>query len=765
MDFRYAVRVLRTDPAFAIPAILAVALGIGAVTAIFSIVDTMLLRPLPYRDADRLVSINTTIPGPFRGVVSPEFLEWKERNSVLESFSAMNLWPAEAAFVTPGGPVEVRATHVSDDFLATLGVAPLMGTGVRESGLVVSYALWRDRFGGDPAAIGKLVTLDAAQYRIAGVLPPDFHFPQNTTIDVLVPFSIDPAKVKSRMSMAVWDSIGRLKPGVSIEQARANFGPLYAAAKAVDPRMYRDTELLIVPYREWLTGNVRTTLWLLLGAVGFVLLIACANVANLLLARAAGRDREIAIRGALGATRGRLVRQLLTESVLLSLVGCAGGMAVAAAAVWVLRRIAPVDFPRAAELAVNPAAFVFPAALAFITGGGFGLAPALSATRNVVRFGRSGPRGVLVAAEVVLSFVLLAGAGLLFQSLWRMQHRGVGFAPQNLFTSSLSVRGARLAELRDRLGGVPGTLRVGFTNSLPPSGAIAMSSISREERPLPGPYQRGDNMLRRRVDAGYFSTLGIPLKRGRLLTAADSEEVTLVNESLARHYFAGEDPIGMKIDIIPALKPPKTIVGIVGDVKNQGLAQEAAPEMYTALRGDERSVYVVVRSLASPAMAATMLREEIRAVDPATPAAIQTMDESFAQITARPRFNSVLFGSFAGIALVLAVIGIYGGISFAVARRAREIGIRMALGAGPKRIARHFLWETMGPVAGGIVVGLAGAAGLSRSLGSLLYDIRPVDAATYGTVCAVLLGVRFAAAVVPARRAMRTDPMEVLRAE
>jgi predicted permease len=773
MDLRYAIRVLRGNPGFAIPAILALALGIGAVTSIFSVVDTMLLRPLPYADADRLASVTTTLPGlRFTGIISAEYLDWSERNQVFESFAAMTHSPSAAALSTPDGPVQVQVTHVTANFLSTLRVGPMLGRAFAGSdeqpgqpAMMISYGLWQDKFHGDLNIPGRRLTLDGAPGEIVGVLPRNFHFPQNLRVDVLLPFQIDIARTRARIAMGVWDSIGRLKPGVSIDQARANFATLFASSRAADTRMYRDLELRVTTYQERLTGNVRVTLWVLVGAVGFVLLIACANVANLLLARATGREREIAVRSALGASRSRLIRQLLTESVMLGLVGCAGGIAIATGAIALLRRIAPADLPRAAELAVDVRVLAFATMLAVLTGIGFGILPALAATRPAVRFGRSGPRGVLVGLEVALSLILLVGAGLLFQSLWRLQHKNLGFEPQEVFTTVTSVRGARLAELRDRLIGVPGTLSVAFADSLPPNGGSSMTTFSREGRPLPEPYHRGDNMIRRRVDPAYFKTLGIPLKRGRGLTAADGEDVAVINELLARRYFPDEDPIGKKIDVNPVNRPAKTIVGIVGDVKNQGLGLDSMAEMYFHLSGNERVTHVIVRSMGDPAMVATVLRQQIRTLDPQTPATIQTMQQQFSEMTARPRFNGILFGSFAAIALALAVIGIYGVISFTVARRAQEIGIRMALGADSRRLIGLFMKESMGPVGGGIAAGLLGAVAMSRSLASLLYDVKPIDPPTYAVVGVVLCAVAVSASIVPARRAARVDPMTVLRAE
>lgn len=769
MDLRYAVRSLRTNRSFTLAAILARGLGIGATTAIFSIVDLVLLRPLPFPEPDRLVSVATTLPGlRSTGIVSAEFLDWNDHNQVFESFAAMNLFPSDAALITPAGPVQIRMTHVSAKFLSTLRVSPMLGRDFleNESGILLSYGLWQDKFHADRSALGKSVTLDGAPFVVTGVLPRNFFFPQNIRIDALTPFQIDMAKTRSRIALSVWDSIARLKPGVSIDQARANLATLFAASRAADSVMYHsDARLDVIPYRDRLTGDVRLTLWILLAAVGCVLLIACSNVANLLLARATGRRREIAVRSALGASRARLIRQLLTESVLLSILGGVGGVSIAAATAALLKRIAPEDLPRIGELSIDVRVLGFALIVSLMTGVAFGLAPALSATRMAVRFVRSGPRGTLIALEIALSLILLAGAGLLFQSLYRLQHRHLGFEPENIFTSDVSIRGARLNDLRDRITGFPGARSVAFADSLPPNGGSSMVTFSREGRPLPEPGHRGDNMIRRRVSATYFEALRIPLKRGRLFTAADHDDVAIVSESLARHYFPGEDPIGKKIDTLPIFHPAKTIIGIVADVKNQGLDREPMPEMYGPLHGDERRVYVIVRSVGDPVLTASTLRDQLRAMDPAMPAAIQTMEQQFAAMTTRPRFNGILFGSFGAVALLLAIVGVYGVISFTVARRMQEIGIRVALGADRARIARLILREAMIPAVAGIALGVAAAIFAGRYLASLLYDIQPADPATLIVVSFVLAIIAAAASLFPALRAARIDPMRVLQSE
>jgi len=768
-DLRYALRVLRLNPGFALAAILALGLGIGAATAIFSVFDIVLLRPLPYPAADRLISVYMTHAMGLDFVVSREYLNWAESNRVFESYAARWYSINPAVMVDGDSAVQIRPCRVTTNFLSTLGVSPILGrTFAPEESLVetgtpmlLSYGLWQDKFAGDRRVLGRSATLDGAPVTIIGVLPKNFFFPASVRVDAVIPIKYNLPDILSGKAMGGWETFGRLKAGVSIDQARANLATLFAASAAADHVMYKnDVDLVVMPMQDRLTGNVRAALWILLAGVGCVLLIACANVANLLLARGSGRRKEIATRAALGAGRARLIRQMMTESVLLAVIGGTAGAALAYISVDILRRIGPEELPRIAELSVDGRVLAFAFLISLVTGIAFGLAPALSATKPAVRFGRSGPRDFLVAAEIALSLTLLIGAGLLIESLWRMRHNDPGFAPENVITANVSVRGSWLNELRERLMALPGTQSVAITDSLPPNGGSSTGTFTREGRPLPEPGHRGDNATHRHVGAGYFETLHIPLKRGRFFIAGDRPNVAVINQTLARKYFPGEDPIGKKIDLLFG-NPGNTIVGIVGDVKNQGLGQTALPEEYTLLDGGERNLSVIVRTLAGPSVVATALRE----VDLQALASMHTMDQQFDRMTARPRFNGALYGSFAGVALLLAMVGVYGVMSFTVARRAFEIGIRMALGADRTRILQMILKQALIPTVAGIVVGLAGSIACSRYLAGMLYDVRPIEPGVYLTVATVLGAISIGTALVPARRAARVDPMSVLRAE
>jgi putative ABC transport system permease protein len=771
-DLRFASRTLLRNPSFTLAAILALALGIGATTAIFSVVDAVLLKPLPYPDGDRLVSVSTKFPGQdFYFVPSWDYLDWARANQVFTSYAAMGrVWRTEPLQLRDG-PVSIYAARVTANLLDVLDVNPILGRrfSPEESKLgaflpiVISYGLWQNKFAGDPKILEKSVFFDGGSRQIVGVLPRDFHFPGTAQVDALVPVQIDIEGQKDRRVGAAWDTIGRLKPGVSLAQARANFDTLFAATGAAWPIIYRqDVRLLVQPFRDRLTGNVRTVLLILLSGVGCVLLIACANVANLLLARATARQREISTRAALGASRFRLIRQLLTESLFISAIGGAAGVFIATAAVRALRSVGPEDFPRMAEVTVDVRVLLFALFAALVTGIIFGLAPAFSATRPIARFARSGPRWLLVAAEIALSLTLLIGASLMFQSLWRMQHKNIGFQPEHIITASIWQPRA-LDEIRRRVVSIPGIEVVAFAEGIHPNFGSGSHTFSREGRPLPEGWHRGDNVVNGQVSIGYFEALGIPLMRGRFFTPGDGPDTVIVNETLVRKYFPGEDPIGKKIDQV--MKAPKTIVGVVGDVKNRGLDAAPMPEEDYPLLSPPQNTQIIVRTFADPMLTASALRQELHQLDPQMLITVHTMNQQFDQMTARPRFNGFLFGSFAAIALLLAVVGVYGVISFTVARRTHEIGVRIALGADATRVVRLVLRDALIPTGIGITIGLAAAAAASRSFASLLYDIKPTDPTTYILASTALAAVGLAAAFLPARRAARVDPMTVLRTD
>jgi len=782
---RFAVRTLRHHPGFTVPALLALALGIGATTAIFSVVDCVLLRPLPYPEAGRLIYVSTYITSDQVDLLpSTEFLNWERANHVLEQFAAVGR-NGPASLISEDGSARISAARVTFNFLSTLRVVPALGRDFRPDDArtgaadvtILSYGLWQRRWGGDPSVIGRTVNIDGTSYRVVGILPKAFlYLPTLNTVEALTPLQIAPNFYWDRNEMRGWHSIGRLKPGATIQQARADFGTLFEAAKRDFPRLYANhVELRVLPYRDHLTGGVRLVLTLLLAGVGCVLLIACGNVANLLLARGAARSKEFAMRVALGASRLRLVRQLLIENLILSVLGGAAGAGIAFAAVRVIRASAAARFPRIGELTLDARVLAFALLLSLATSVIFGLLPSLSATRIDLKGSRrrGGLRNVLVAAELALSLTLLAGAGLLFQSLWRLQHKNLGFAPESLVVADVSLRGSRFAQnptaafvpdLESRLMQIPGTSAVAFADGLPPDGGCCATIFVREGVPIVPGRTRDDLIVVRDVTPAYFQTVGIPLKRGRYLTAADRDSL-VINEAMARHFFPGEDPIGIRIG-----RPFRTIVGIVADVKNDGLHSPVRPEMCVPLAtlpmsATNSSLQVLVRSAADTSLLAPTLLRQLREMDPRMLSSVHTMRERFAEQTTQPRFQSDMFGVFAAVALLLAMVGIYGVVAFSVANRTREIGIRIALGADNRRVVALVLRDTGIPVFAGIAIGIAASLAVSRYLAALLYDIKPNDPLTYAVVAALLAAVAVASSLAPARRACRVDPVQVLRAE
>lgn len=763
----------------------ALALGIGAATAIFSVLDCVLLRALPFTESDRLISVAVAFPDGAEIVPSTEFLNWSYSNHVLESFAAQGAGGL-GSLIAADAAAPVTLQKVTVGFLGTLRVKPVLGRDFRpEDGTVgapnaaiVSYALWRGRFGGEPGAIGKSMNLDGVLYQVIGVLPAEFRYlPSLAPLDVLLPIQITPSFYTDRAEMRAWRCVGRLKPGVTVAQARAEFDALLAAAirntTREMPRLYSGARLRLLPYRDYLAGGVRTPLLLLLGGVGCVLLIACANVANLLLARGAGRRQEMAVRAALGASQARLVRHLLTESLLLAVAGGAAGSALCFAAVPAMRNLMAHKLPRIADLTVDLRVLAFALLLSLATGVLFGLMPAWHTSRSGLHesLKRGAPRAGhwLVTAEMALSLILLVSAGLLSQSLWRAQHRHIGFEPDQLLVADVSLRGTRLAQappaaIEERLARIPGAIGWSVADGLPPRGGCCAVTLARPGMPALPSRNRGDLTIVRNVTPGYFETMRIALKRGRLLNAYDqpgANGAVVINEALARRYFPGEDPLGQTL----LLRPARTIVGIVADARNDGLIAPVMPEAVLPFRGASGTLQVALRSAGDPRLVARALLEQLHEMDPLIQVTLRTMREEFREQTSQQRFTSGLFGVFALVALALATVGVYGVTAFAVARRTREIGIRMALGADGVRLRRMILCDTAVPLVAGLVLGTAGSLAAGRYLGSVLYDVKVTDPLTYVLVAVLLAIVTLGASLAPARRATQVDPAAVLRAE
>jgi len=797
-DLRYAARVLRKSPTFTLVSTLTLALGIGATTAIFSVVDAVMLRPLPYRDADRLVRIwESDVPRgrPEFSVSQPNFLDFRARNQTFERMAATG--GATMALTTADGVEPIVARRITIDFLPMLGASPALGRNFlpeedRPGGntrvAVVTHGFWQRRLGADPGAVGKTVSLNGASYSVVGVLPQSFVWAA-PNLDLFVPLAADPAQNRGDHQLI---ALGKLKPGVSLQQANADLQAIAAQLSAQYPESNGGWSVLLRSFYDWLVPvESRRMLVVFLAAVGFVLLIAAGNVANLLLARAATRQKEMSIRVALGASRRRVLSQLLVESILLALIGGAAGFALAFGVTTAMKAIAPAAaVPRLDEVVIDARVLAFATLASVLTGVLFGLAPALHASRPNMNealkdAGRTGSGGAgrqrlrdaLVVAEVALSVALLVGAGLLVRSMWTLQRVNPGFDPQNLLTLQTSFTGpqdrtgdnarAFYRQTLDRIAALPGVTSVGTASIVPLSGGNTSIEVVIEGRPADakGIVPSADWRV---VSAGYFKTLGVNV-RGRDFDVRDVGETSsvIISDEMAKRYWPGVDPIGRQLHWHSTTGPLMTIVGVAGDIRNLALETDPAPVIYlpsTAFRWNP--TFLIVRTATDPAGQVAAVRGVIRSVDPKVPVSnIRTAEEVLEASVGPRRFNMALLGSFAAVALVLACVGLFGLMSYLVSQRTHDIGVRLALGALPGDIFRIVVGRGMALAAGGTLLGLGAAFWLSRSLEALLFQVRPTDAFTFATVVIVLLAVALVACAVPARRATRVDPVIALRYE
>ena len=811
-DIRYGIRVLLKNRSFTAVAVVALALGIGANSAIFSVVNSVVLRPLPYKDSDRLVTIWSSLlqPGLEKIVVSaPELADFREQSG---SFDDLAAYDFQGVNVTGGDePERIRAALVSPNLLPMLGISPVPGRAFapdedqpgREQVAVLSYALWQRRFGGDSNVIGRSLPVDGKSLEIIGVMPADFRFPDAET-EVYLPLVISPDLLtEDNRGSHFLSVIARLKPGVTIQQAQADISSVAQRMTREHSRTYRaGYGASVIAMRDDIVGDVRPTLFILLGAVGFVLLIACANVANLLLARAAARQKEVAIRTALGATRSRLVRQFLTESALVSVMAGGLGLLLALWGVEFLVSLSPASIPRVSEIALDARVVAVTMAVSLLTGILFGLAPALQFSKpdlnETLKDGGRGStdgrrrqrlRSMLVISELTFSVVLLIGAGLMIRSFFRLQQVSPGFSVENMLTMRLSLPRSKypdfnhqrefFQQLLTRIESQPGVQSIAVINVLPLSGSTADRSFRIEGRPLaqgePGP----DEELRF-ISPGYFATMGIPLLRGREFTQRDTQDAprtTIINQALADRYWPGEDALGKRIAYsgFGEGKPNWCeIVGIVGNVKHSGPDLPEKPEVYvpylqplfSAATSIVGPMYLVIRTATAPANLTAAVRSEIASLDKNQPVSnIKTMTQRLSESVAQRRFNMQLLGIFAGVALVLAAVGIYGVMSYTVTQRTHEIGIRMALGARAFTVLRLILGQALVLAVIGVVIGLSSAFAMTRLISSLLYEVSATDPLTFAVVSLILIGVALGACCVPARRAMKVDPMVALRHE
>jgi putative ABC transport system permease protein len=803
-DIRYALRMLSKSPGFTCVVVLTLALGIGANTAIFSVVSAVLLQPLPFPQPDRIVSIegiDLRSGETGRPLSYPDVADLKAQSKTLESVAAYD--DGTATMTGAGDPVHLEWCGVSAEMFAVLRAKPMIGRAFVSTEdqlgsrvVILSHRLWKTRFGGDSNVTNKPIILDGKPYTIAGVMPPEFQFPLDMKpVDMWMSMgSAVDAEGQTERGAHFLGALGRLRDGATLQQANAETAEIAARLAKQFPDTNAHMSLGVQPEIEALVGKVQPALLLVLGAVGFLLLIACANAANLLLARAAGRHREMAIRASLGAGKGRILRQLLTESVMLSLAGGTLGLLLAVWGTAALVNLPSLDIPRLSSGGVDLGALAFTLAVSVITGIVFGLAPALHASRfNLFGSlkeggrtatggtGRSRIRSLLVISQVSLAVVLLIGASLLIESMYHLLHQSPGFDPQGVLTFNLDLPGARYGKpaqsadffknLLEKVRAVPGVKSASAVMPLPLSSNTLRTSFEIEGQPM----AKSDlpRTFIRAVGLDYFGTMRIPLVAGREFNVRDDRHaphVIIINQTLARRFFFGENPIGKHMK--PGMSADKSdsmceIVGVVGDVKHRNLWQPPDPESYVPYEQNSiGAMDIVVRSEADPMTLLPTIRAQVRAMDSELPIyKAQRMEEYVAASVAQRRFTSLLCSIFAGAGLLLAVVGLLGVMSYSVAQRTHEIGVRVAVGAEKADILRLILGEGMGITIIGIGIGLVGTLGVSSILKSQLYGVSARDPLTVLGVIFVLALVALAACYIPARRATRVDPMVALRYE
>ncbi len=784
-DIRYSLRMLRKNPGFTAIAVLTLALGIGANSSMFSLINAVLLRPLSFKVPDQLVLIRERRPS--SGVVNipvagREFFAWREKNHVFEQSAIYT--QGESLTLTGGeAPEEIKALRVSADYFTVLGVTPASGrtfsaeeNQVSDSRVaVLSYGLWQRRFGSDPNLVGNKITLNDQGYMVIGVMPPLELAP-----DLWVPINL-PLSLQQGHEFNV---IARLKTDVTLRQAQAELTGISAQLE----QEYRDNvdhKVQVVALQDEVVGNVRPALLILFGAVGFVLLIACANVANLMLVRAASRQKEIAIRTALGATRTRLICQSLTDSLLLALMGGGVGLLLA---LWVndlIPKIEAANIPRLEKMSVDGRVLAATVGFSFLAGIITGLVPALQGSRpdltvwlNEGTRTSAGPRrrqlgSLLVVLEIALSLVLLVGAGLMIKSFARLVNVDPGFNPDNILTMKLNLPESRYPKaeqqmmfyerLLEQIKTLPGVDSAGATSRLPLGGGDSWSPFSIQGRPAPPPGQE-HNAAFRVISPDYFSAMKIPLREGRYFTEADDGRapVVIINERMAHLFWPDEGPVGQHIRADNG--PWLMVVGVVGDVHHTGLAYRPNPEMYLPYQQRPRgSMTVTIRVLDRPVKLAAAVRAQVEAVDKDMPTQITTMEGVFSRSVGRWEFNTLLLSVFGVIALILAVVGVFGVVNYSVAQRTHEIGIRVALGAQRRDILKLIITQGMILALLGIGIGLIGAFALTRSISGLLYDVSPTDSGTFVVVSLFLAGAALLACYLPARRATKVDPITAMR--
>jgi len=799
-DVRFAARMLRKSPGFTAAAILTLALGIGGTSAVFSVVDRILFRSLPYPQDSRLVSFGLLAPiEPEEFMLGSSYVDFRKEPGPFEAITSMNPGITGCDLTEQNG-VRLNCALVEQSFLPTFGIQPFLGRNFSSDEdrpdaphvALLAYSLWKSRFGSDSGILDKTISLDGVATRIIGVLPSTFEMPTLSTVDIIVPQALDEARQRRARPGVVLRTFARLKPGLNIPKATAALGPWFEDALAGAPPEFRkEIHLSVRSLRDRQTQDVRPASWLLLGSVLAFLVVACTNVANLLLARATLRQREVAVRAAVGASKSRLIRQTLTESTLLGIFGAIVGSWFAYLLLRLFVSIAPQGIPRLDQARLDLRVVVFTLGITLISVVFFGLAPAVQlpapdilAGKEVRGTPRNSLRQTLASAQIAISLILLAGAGLMLRSLWNLENVRLGMQTENVLIENVSLGRYRyptletqltfFAELESRVNRLPGLMAVALSDSLPPYGRMRSTILAAIEVAGRPPFNEGTggSVGWRTVTPGYFTALGIPIIQGRAFQQGDlpaNENSIILSETLARQLFPGANPIGHQLRLFRMPGPWRTVVGIAADVKNDGLATQAGPEFYLPLKNDPVESlgegYVVVRTRMNPKAVAGWIRAESSGLDSSLPITIELMNQRVNKLTARPRFDATLLSFFAGMGLFLAAIGIYGVVRFLVEQRTQEIGVRVALGATPESILRMVLADIGRWAMVGSAVGLFGAWGAARLLQSLLFEVRAQDTAIFGLAFVFLMVVVFAAAWIPARRATRVDPMVALRYE
>ena len=801
-DLRYAARGFARQPLFTLTAVFAAALGIGSTTAVFSVVDRILFRSLPYAQDDRLVSLGMTAPlDTNEFLFADAYFDWRKHQTPFTSITSFTAGVADCD-LTQTNPLRLGCAQVEGNFLTTFGISPALGrnftaeedvpNGPRVA--LMTYGLWQSRFGRDPNIPGRTVLIDGQPVTIVGVLPANFEMPTLVHPDLLFPEALDEARERAGRALRVF---ARLRPDVTLAQAQAAMQPLFESSlQYVPPQFRKEVHLRMRSLRDRQVQDARTASWVLLGAVGAVLLIACANIANLLLARATSRRKEMAVRAALGAGRGRLIRQTLTESLLLGVLGGLAGCALAWALLRMFVGLAPEGVPRLDQAALDPRVLLFTLAGSIASGLLFGIAPAIQnpQAESLTGSRTAGARRMLLrewlcAGQIAISLVLLASAGMLLRSLWKIQSVPMGLETEHVMTAEFVL--SRLGysedarqhqffnELETRLGRIPGVGSFAISDSLPPSGGTRgrlLASMQVEGQP---PFDKGTGglIMWRYVTPGYFASLGIPMVRGRAFTEEDrapGASAMILSQAFAQRLFPNGDAVGKRIKTVQWA----TVVGVAADVKNLGPMQPSEPEYYILRKHvpDEnsriqepptgwRQAKVAIRTSVNGNVMAGWIKREFAALDPALPVTIGSMQRRVGRLVDRPRFNAFLLTLFGGMGLLLAAIGLYGVMAFLVGQRTQEIGVRMALGATPAAITKLVLSRAAAWTLVGVLVGLAGSLFATRALRSMLFEVEARDPWTFLVVLPVLLLIALGAAWIPTLRASRVDPMTALRHE